>query len=328
LSTYPAKLRPGSHIRVVAPSRSLAILDDDVRTRADERLRALDLRVSFGDHAEVIDDFASSPVRARLDDLHAAFADPDVDAILTVIGGFNSNQLLEHIDYDLIRAHPKVLCGFSDITALSNAILARSDLVTYSGPHYSSFGMKHHFDYTEHSFRECLFNDMPLDLVPSPNWSDDLWFQNQDDRRLEPNDGWWVLNRGAASGTIVGGNLCTLNLLQGTPFMPPLHDTIVFVEDDAEVRPWDFDRNLTSLIQQPSFKGARAVVIGRFQRETRMTRDLLTQIVATKPALDAIPVLANVDFGHCTPVITFPIGGRATIAAESPADVAVRLDEH
>lgn len=328
LSTFPSKLRPGSHARVLTPSRSLCILNDDVRARADERLRALGLRVSFGEHVEVIDTFASSPVQARLDDLHAAFANPDVNAILTVIGGFNSNQLLEGINYDLIRAHPKVLCGFSDITALSNAIYARSDVVTYSGPHYSSFGMKQHFDYTENGFRDCLFKDGPVELAPSPTWSDDRWFDNQDDRRLEPSEGWWVLNRGTAAGTVVGGNLCTFNLLQGTPFMPPLDDTIVFVEDDAEVRPWDFDRDLTSLIQQPTFEGVRALVIGRFQRETGMTRDLLTQIVSTKPALDRIPVLANVDFGHTTPIITFAIGGRATITADDPANLGVCLDRH
>jgi muramoyltetrapeptide carboxypeptidase LdcA involved in peptidoglycan recycling len=283
--------------------------------------------VTFGEHVELIDDFASSSVEARLDDLHHAFADPDVDAILTVIGGFNSNQLLNGIDYDAIRSHPKVLCGFSDITALGNAIYARSDVVTYSGPHYSSFGMKHHFDYTQTSFLECLFSDEPFELVPSPTWSDDRWFDNQDDRRLEPNEGWWVLNPGAAAGTIVGGNLCTFNLLQGTPSMPPLSDTIVFIEDDAQVRPWDFDRDLTSLICQPAFEGVRGLVIGRFQRATEMTGDLLAQVITTKPELNDLPVIANVDFGHTTPITTFPIGGRATITAR-PDSPTIRIDAH
>jgi muramoyltetrapeptide carboxypeptidase len=112
----------------------------DTRAVADRRLGPLGLKVSFAQHAENCDDFASSSVAERLADLHEAFADPHVDGILTVIGGFNSNQLLRPIDYELIAGHPKVFCGFSDITALQNAIYARSGLATASGPHYSSFG--------------------------------------------------------------------------------------------------------------------------------------------------------------------------------------------
>jgi muramoyltetrapeptide carboxypeptidase LdcA involved in peptidoglycan recycling len=113
----------------------MAIISTKVRELASQRLMALGLEVSFGEHVEVRDDFSSSPVEARLADLHAAFADPKVDGILTVIGGFNSNQLLAGIDYELVAAHPKVLCGFSDITVLSNALYARTELVGYSGPH-------------------------------------------------------------------------------------------------------------------------------------------------------------------------------------------------
>jgi muramoyltetrapeptide carboxypeptidase len=123
-----------------------------------------------------------------------------------------------------------------------------------------------------------------------------------------------VLQEGEAEGTIVGGNLCTFNLLQGTPFMPGLEGAIVFVEDDGQVKPWDFDRDLVSLLQQPAFSGARGLVIGRFQRATGMTRELLTQIVGNKPELAHLPVLANVDFGHTTPTVTFPSGGPRNCA--------------
>ncbi|MGD9797882.1 MAG: S66 peptidase family protein [Acidimicrobiia bacterium] len=325
--TTPPKLGPGAHVRVVAPSRSLGILNADVRAEADRRLASLGLRVSFGDSVGIVDAFHSSPVEARLADLHAAFADPEVDGILTVIGGFNSNQLLSGLDDDLIRDNPKALCGYSDITALGNAIYARTGVVTYSGPHYASFGMRHHFGYTEDAFRACLFDDAPFDIVPSPTWSDDRWFDAQDDRHLEPSTGWWVLHEGRASGTIVGGNLCTLNLLQGTSSMPPLDGTVVFVEDDAAVQPWDFDRDLVSLLQQPGFEGVTGLVIGRFQRDTGMTRDLLTQLIATKPELASLPVVANVDVGHTSPMITFPIGGSVSVVADRAAP-AITIERH
>jgi muramoyltetrapeptide carboxypeptidase len=319
MPVVPPKLRSGSSVRVIAPSRSLAMIGAGPRAEADRKLAALGLRVSFGEHVEEQDDFVSSSVAARLADLHAAFADPAVDGILTVIGGHNANQLLGSLDYSLIAANPKVLCGFSDITALSNAIYARTGLVGYSGPHYSSFGMKQHFEYTEAGFVACVMRNGPIELVPAPAWSDDLWFLDQDDRRLENGTDWWVLQQGSAAGTIVGGNLCTLNLLQGTPYLPSLDGAVVFAEDDDRVRPWDFDRDLVSLLQQPAFRGVTGLVIGRFQRETGMTRDLLAQIVASKPELAGLPVIANVDFGHTSPAVTFPIGGAVEVHAEQGA---------
>jgi muramoyltetrapeptide carboxypeptidase len=319
MPVVPPKLRPGSSVRVIAPSMSLAMIGTEAREEASRKLAALGLRVSFGEHVEERDDFVSSPVAARLADLHAAFADPAVDGILTVIGGHNCNQLLAGIDYALIAANPKVMCGFSDITALSNAVYARTGLVGYSGPHYSSFGMKHHFGYTEAGFVACVMRDDPFRLEPSPTWSDDEWYLDQEDRQLEAGTDWWVLQEGEAAGTILGGNLCTLNLLQGTPYLPPLDGAVVFAEDDDRVRPWDVDRELVSLLQQPAFGGVRGLVIGRFQRETGMTRELLAQIVATKPELAGLPVIANVDFGHTSPMATFPVGGTVEVCADRSA---------
>lgn len=327
MAVLPPKLSAGSSVRVIAPSASLPMIGPEVRAEADRRLAALGLQVSFGGHVDICDDFRSSPVQARLADLHSAFADPGVDGILAVLGGFNSNQLLTGIDYELAAAHPKPLCGYSDITALTSALYSRAGIVGYSGPHYSSFGMKRYFDYTEAGFSACLMADEPIELSPSPAWSDDPWYEDQDDRHLEPNSGWWVLQEGAAEGTILGGNLCTFNLLQGTQFMPSLDGSVVFAEDDDAVRPWDFDRDLVSLLQQPGFSGVRAVIIGRFQRETGMTRELLTQIVAAKPELTGLPVIANVDFGHTSPIFTFPIGGTIEVRA-NPASPRLTITSH
>src|ERR1700677_963906 len=323
----PPKLRPGSSVRVIAPSRSLAVISADVRAEADRRLTALGLELSFGEHAEETDDFGSSSVEARLADLHDAFADPGVDGILPVVGGFSSNQLLAGIDYDLVAAHPKVLCGYSDITALSSALNARTGLVGYYGPSYSTFGMRHDFDYTLAGFQACVMAHEPINLKPAPSWSDDEWYLDQEKRRYDPGTDWWVLQEGSAAGTIVGGHLGTLNLLHGTAFMPPLDGTVLFIETDEMERPWDFDRQLVSRLQQSGFGGVRGLVIGRFQRKSLMTRELLTQIIASKPELAGLPVLANADFGHTSPMFTFPIGGTAELRAD-PAAPALRITIH
>jgi len=311
----PRKLQSGDTIRVIAPARSLALIDRATRDIADGRFQEMGLRVTFGKHVEESDAFASSSIHARIEDLHEAFADPQVAAILTVIGGYNSNQLLRHIDWELIRGRPKILCGFSDITAFGNAIWAKTGMMTYSGPHYSTFGQKLHTEYTVDYFARCLMSDAPFAVQPSARWSDDAWYRDQDNRALVPNSGYLVINEGAADGVIVGGNLCTLNLLQGTEFMPDLADTILFIEDDSESLPHTFDRDLQSLIHQPDFERVRGLAIGRFQKASQMTPDLLRAIIETKRELRGLPIIADVDFGHTDPKITFPIGGRARLTA-------------
>ena len=154
------------------------------------------LRLTFADHVDERDDFQSSSIASRVSDLHAAFADPEVAGILTVIGGFNSNELLPHLDWDLVAANPKIFCGYSDITALQNAMLARAGLVTYSGPHWSSFGMRDHFEQTQQWFAEALFGEKPIELRQAEIWTDDLWFADQDNRTVRLNEGWWPLRPG------------------------------------------------------------------------------------------------------------------------------------
>ncbi|MDB5166460.1 MAG: peptidase [Candidatus Saccharibacteria bacterium] len=314
---FPDKLKAGDEVRVISPSRSLSIISEETRRIANERFDELGLKLSFGKHVEEIDDFNSSSVASRLEDLHEAFADPNVKGILTVVGGFNSNQLLRGIDWELIKANPKIFCGFSDITALNNSILAKTGLVTYSGIHYSTFGMKQHFDYLLEYFQKAVMSDEPIDVKPSKEWTDDLWFLDQENRKPIPNEGWLVIHEGQAEGSIRGGNLCTFNLLQGTEYMPDLNNTILFLEDDEESLPHHFDRNLVSLIQQPSFSGVKAIVIGRFQGASKMTNDLLLQMIESKAELKNIPVIANVDFGHTNTIITYPIGGEVDIKADN-----------
>ena len=132
------------------------------------------------------------------------------------------------------------------------------------------------------------------------------------------NTGFLVINEGKMSGTIIGSNLCTFNLLQGTDYFPDFKDSILFVEEDemsGKLTRVEFDRNLQSVIHQPGFEGVKGVVIGRFQKASEMTDDLLIKIIKTKKELNNLPVIANVDFGHTDPKITFPIGGIAEIKA-------------
>lgn len=313
---FPKKLEIGDEIRVIAPARSLSILSKEQLKFAVNTLKDIGFDVTFGRHVNECDEFFSSSIESRICDLHQAFCDDNVKGILTVIGGFNSNQLLKYIDYETIKNNPKILCGYSDITALLNAIYAKCGVVTYYGTHFSTFGMKKGNEYTIEYFKKCLMSEEEFEVVPSETWSDDEWYLNQDNRHMVDNEGYTVINQGHCQGTIIGGNLCTLNLLQGTEFFPSLENSILFLEDDYLTNYADWDRNLQSLIHLPDFKEVKGIVIGRFQNKSAINMDLMKKIIKSKRELENIPVICNANFGHVSPIITFPIGGGASLDVE------------
>lgn len=313
------KLKRGDKICVIAPSRSLDIISPQIINLATERLNEMGLEVCFSKNAYERDEFNSSSVSSRLEDLHTAFADKTIKGIFTAIGGYNSNQLLNKIDYALIKSNPKVFCGFSDITALANAIFSKTGLITYSGPHFSTLGMQEGIEYTLDYLKKCLMNEDEFSVTPSPFWSDDEWYINQQDRYFNKNKGHQVINPGAAKGIIVGGNLCTFNLLQGTEYLPDIRNTVLFIEEDnllGENSLMEFDRNLQSVIDLNGFENIQGIVIGRFQKGSKITELQISKLIRSKSELDSIVVVYNADFGHTTPHITFPIGGEVEIRAD------------
>lgn len=319
----PEVLKAGDEVRVIAPARGLKLIGADAREIAGKRFSEMGLKLTFGKNTtdENWNMMGSSSVKMRVEDLMAAFADKNVKAVFTVIGGANSNELLPYLDYDLIRRNPKIFCGFSDITALLNGIYAMTGLVTFLGPHYSSLGMLKGAEYTLNNLGKMLFGPQENDVVPSKEWSDDLWFLDQEKRSFIKNEGWWILQKGKASGTIVGGNLGTFNLLLGSKFRPSfVKDTILFIEDNFSSESLDvssFERNLQALCYQDDFANVKGVVIGRFQKGSNMTREKLEFIVQNQQALKGLPVIANVDFGHTTPLLTIPIGGSCELGASA-----------
>ena len=324
----PEKLKIGDEIRVIAPSRSMSILSEETIKGAKEKLEKLGFKVTFGKNVSksIDDDFNCASIQDRLEDLHEAFEDKNVKAILTVIGGYNVNQMLDYIDYDLIKENPKILCGFSDITALSNAIYAKTGLVTYSGPHFSSFAMEKGLEYTEKYFKKMFMQSDKILIESSKEWSNDAWYKNQQDRIFIKNEGMKVINKGTAEGVIIGGNLCTLNLLQGTEYMPNLENSVLFLEDDGLVENVfnkEFDRNLQSLLHSAKNKNIKAIIIGRAEKKCDMNDKKWEAILNTKKELNNIPIVINADFGHTTPIFTFPIGGYVKIKIDENIEIEI-----
>ena len=303
-------LKKGDHIRVVSPSSSIQSIGGfDANVRAKEKLEELGFNVSFSSNYFEHDLFDSASIASRVEDLHEAFVDPSVDAILATMGGFNCNELLPYLNYDLIAQNPKIFCGYSDTTALLNAIYAKTGMQTYMGPSYSSFKMKEGQEYQSQSWLKAVTQD-DYDLVPSKEWSSDPWYDPTKPRHFMPTE-WKVYNAGSASGTIIGGNLSTFGLLRGTPYAPQEENYILFMEEAEEDDYIEFARHLAALLQ--AYPNPQAVIIGRFPKECEMTEEILLAILDKHPLLKTIPVLYDADFAHTQPLFTITIGAQATL---------------
>lgn len=304
------RLKKGDHIRVVSPSSSIERIGGvEANVAAKEKLEALGFRLSFSEHYFENDIFDSAPIASRVADLEAAFANETVDAILTTIGGFNCNELLPYLDFDLIAQNPKIFCGYSDTTALLNAIYAKTGIQTYMGPSYSSFKMREGQNYQTQAWLNAVTQDS-FTLEPSEEWSSDAWYIPDAPRTFFPTD-WKVYNPGQASGVAIGGNLSTFALLHGTEFAPKPDKYILFLEEAEEDHYVEFTRHFAALLQV--YPNPQAVLIGRFPKETEMTEEILLAILEKHPIFKQIPVLYDLDFAHTQPLFTITIGGQVEI---------------
>ena len=328
----PDKLKPGDEIRIVAPARSASDIDKGVLERAKSALESLGLKVSFSKNAFSRNQRGCPTDDEKVEDLHEAFMDENVKCVLAAIGGFNSNQLLDKIDWQIIKDNPKIFGGFSDITILNHAILAKTELVTYVMPNFYCFGLPPEDNYSLEYFRRCLFADQPAEFVvqQSETFYDLPWnYDETSSRQTLENDGPRVVQSGLAEGVMIGGNLCSLNLLNGTEYFPKIEgDIILCIEDDSyDSIPETVERNFQSLMQQSFFRQVKAILVGRFQGESRVTDDMISDIILSKNIDPTMPIITNLDFGHTDPKFTYPVGGKCEVVAGGDTKIAIRCDD-
>jgi len=262
-------------------------------------------------------------IRERVNALHALFEDPSVDALVAFWGGLHTHQLIEYIDYDLIKRNPKPLVGYSDVTALELALLAQTGLVTFLGPGGVTFGKPVWFDYTWRSFaRVALEPEVPLRLEASESFSDDAWWESgetgEEAMTLHPTPPWRCVRPGVAEGHVIAGTLGVLLLLWGTPWMPSLDGAILFVEEDEAETPGTVGRMFTHLRHTGALGRIAALVVGRLPRSIGLypEHSLDTILEEVLVGYD-LPVLVDVDFGHTDPLLTLPQGVRCRVDATS-----------
>lgn len=307
----PRALKPGDTLGIVACSTPITASSQETIDRVYNSLRRKDFKIVEASNLRSTYGHAAGTIHQRVKALHDFYRNPKINGILNYWGGYQSHQLLEHLDFELIRKNPKVFIGYSDTTALQVGLYAKLGLVTFSGPAGITFGKPTLPNLTWEHFSQVVMNTKAPIVVPvSKEYSDNLWFLEPDLKmHFEPNPGWKVYRKGQATGAIVGGSLGTMLLLAGTEYWPKLRGKILFIEDDESESSKTMDRLFTQLRQMGVYEQIVGIVVGRFHRNVKFTKDDSLEMILD----DALrgykfPVITGVDFGHTDPLITFPIG--------------------
>ena len=298
----PARLVPGDVVGLVDPaSATWEPIDIDI---VEETLAALGLVAKRGAHLLDRRGSLAGSDRDRAGDVMAMFTDPSVKAVLPVRGGWGCARILPHLDFDAIRRNPKVLMGYSDLTALLLAIHARTGLVTFHGPNGAS-------DWNAASTDFFTRVVLKAEAVMFTNPRDKGETLAQTEYRIK------TITPGVASGRLLGGNLSVLTALLGSPYLPDFRDAILFLEDVNEA-PYRIDRMLTQLALAGVLKGARGVVWGTCHEcepdagfGSLTIPDILDDHV--KPL--GVPAWRGALVGHIDRQFTLPIGADVEIDA-------------
>jgi muramoyltetrapeptide carboxypeptidase LdcA involved in peptidoglycan recycling len=265
---------------------------------------------------------------ARAEDLHRAFADPDIAGVVSTIGGDDSIRLLQHLDLDLLAANPKVFLGYSDSTIIQMAML-RAGLTSFYGPAImAGFGENAGLhDYLLEGVRRTLFDPVaPLEwpenrdgwTVEHLDWSDPATQHRR--RELRPSTGWRWHGGAAREGTTVVGCLEVLDLLRGTPWWPSLDGAVLALEtSEDQPPPVTVTYLLRSLAASGELHGLAGIVFGRpggsdLPVDEHLAYDeAILRVVRDEEGLQDLPVVTNVDFGHTDPIWTVPQGTKLRI---------------
>lgn len=299
----PKHLAKGQTVGLITPG---SYIGDEGLEKAVTNLESLGLTVKLGQHIRAERGFTAGTDAERLSDIHSFFADPQVDAIWCARGGYGCGRLLPQLDYRLIRKNPKVLVGYSDITALHNAIYQKTGLVTFHGP----VGSSDFTDYTREQVTKVLFDAVANHSIPHAAANQ----ENEDPvYRLR------TLRSGTAQGVLLGGNLTLLASLAGTGFLPAIKNKILFLEDIGE-KPYRIDRMLTTLRQAWPLEQAAGIALGIFAdcEADEDDRSLsLAETLQDRLGDLGIPVVSGLSFGHISNQCTLPVGVEAELDAIS-----------
>ncbi len=289
----PSKLKKGDTIGVIAPSNYIEKDDLEYINASIALMEASGFKVKFGKY--VFEDtlgYGTSPEK-RAADINWAFTDDEVKAIMCVKGGEDSNTTLDYIDYEMIKKHPKIICGFSDNTSILNAIHEKTGLVTYHGPTFKSLTSWE----TGYAYKQFIktFAENTESLIMG-----------------EPEDEYTTIQAGQATGELVGGNLSLFTKLVCGKYAVNLQDKILFLEElGFEAAPEMVNSNIYYLKQNGVFDRIAGLWIGNYEHPSKIGLEKI--IINAIGDEYKFPIIKSDNFGHIDKKIIIPIGTKAEI---------------
>jgi len=316
----PRRLREGDTLLIIAPSSNINGVSEEQIKQGVKNLGELGLNAVIHPNCGLNYKGTSGPPRERAKVLMEAFKSESVDGIMCFWGGWNSNDLLDYLDWGLIRANPKVFIGYSDITVLNTVLREKSGLINFQGPAFITFTHSFLLPWEVEVFRDVLMKpSMGYQLRPSPIIVDDPYYYLHPEKPIEEknNPGWHIIREGQAQGEIIGGHIGSLLTLAGTGYWPELAGKLLLLEMDETGNPKILRRQFKQLEHIGVFDEINGLLIGRVPEVTGVKDDqwvgaLLDDIFSE---LD-YPIVADMDFGHTNPIATVPIGVNAIISTE------------
>jgi len=301
----PRRLSPGDTVVLVSPA-SATFNSVDLQI-AKESLEALGFKVRPGEHMLERHGYLAGEDKARADDINKAFADKSVAAVHAIRGGWGSARVLPYLDYDVIRRNPKVLLGYSDITALHMAINGKTGLTTFHGP----IGLGRWDAWSVDYYKRVLMSGERVTFTPKQGLSDRNSL-TQTEFRVQ------TITPGKARGRLLGGNLSVLTAIMGSPYLPDFQDAILFCEDVGE-NYYRIDRMVTQLklagvlgkIKGFVFGGCSECAPGDGNYGALTLEEILNDHV--KPL--GVPAWQGAMIGHAQPQWTLPEGVQVEIDA-------------
>lgn len=289
----PSKLKKGDTIGVIAPSNYIEKDDLEYINASIALMEASGFKVKFGKYVfENTLGYGTSPEK-RATDINWAFKDDEVKAIMCVKGGEDSNTTLDYIDYEMIKKHPKIICGFSDNTSILNAIHEKTGLVTYHGPTFKSLTSWE----TGYAYKQFIktFAENTESLIMG-----------------EPEDEYTTIQAGQATGELVGGNLSLFTKLVCGKYAVNLQDKILFLEElGFEAAPEMVNSNIYYLKQNGVFDRIAGLWIGNYEHPSKIGLEKI--IINAIGDEYKFPIIKSDNFGHIDKKIIIPIGTKAEI---------------
>ena len=300
----PSKLKIGDTIGVVAPSSPIIGNNIEELNRAKEIVERSGFKVKYSKNIFSNTNGYSATAREKAEDINTMFADKEVKMIWCAKGGNNSNSTFEYIDYELIKKNPKIICGYSDITSITNMITEKTGLVTFSGTNFKTIAT----DETDFSYKQALsrFVDGNLEFGPE-------------------NEEYITIQEGKATGELIGGNLSLTRGMVAGKYSLDFTDKILFLEElGFETDPEATSNNVYYMKQNGVFDKIKGLWIGNYEHESGISIEKI--ILDVLEGEYKFPIIKSNNFGHIERKIVVPIGTKAEINTDE--DVKIKLVEN